>query len=93
MQHGASGSRKKMRTARMNIEWMACVLQLLALEALPFPLSSLPKRTRISYFTLLATTTCAALRKESHMQIIKATRLDRKSGEAQWRYLCVDALS
>ena len=40
------------------------------------------ERTRISYFALLATTTCAALGKESRMQIIKATGLDRKSGEA-----------
>ena len=53
-------------------------------EAPPSPLSSRPKRTRISYFALLATTTCAALRKESRMQIIKATDLDRKSGGAQW---------
>jgi hypothetical protein len=52
-----------------------------------------PKRTRISYFALLATPTCAALRKESRMQIINATSLDRKSGGAQWRDLCVDALS
>jgi hypothetical protein len=37
---------------------------------------------RISYFALLATTTCAALRRESHMQIIEATGLDRKSGGA-----------
>jgi hypothetical protein len=29
---------------------------------------------------VLATTTCAALRRESRMQIIKATDLDRKSG-------------
>jgi hypothetical protein len=43
--------------------------------------------TRISYFALLATTTCAALRRESRMQIIKATGLDRKSGGAQWRDL------
>ena len=50
-------------------------------------MSSRPKRIRISYFALLATTTCAALRKESHMQIIKATGLDRKSGGAQWRDL------
>jgi hypothetical protein len=42
---------------------------------------------RISYFALLATTTCAALRKESRMQIIKATGLHRKSGGAQWRDL------
>jgi hypothetical protein len=39
--------------------------------------------TRISYFALLATTTCAALRKESRMQIIKATGLHRGSGGAK----------
>jgi hypothetical protein len=60
----------------------APVQQLLSLEAAPFPLSSRPKRTRISYFAQLATTTCAALRKESRMQIIKATGLHRKSGGA-----------
>jgi hypothetical protein len=57
------------------------------------PLSSrLPRRavgpvlrTRISYFALPATTTSAALLKESRMQIIRATNLDRKSGGgAQW---------
>jgi hypothetical protein len=63
------------------------VQQLLSLEAPPSPLSSRPKRTRISYFALLATTTCAALRKESRTQLIKATGLDRKSGGAQWRDL------
>jgi hypothetical protein len=61
--------------------------------ALPFLLSSRPKRTRISYFALLATTTRAALLEESRMQTIKATGLHRKSGGAQWRDLCVDALS
>jgi len=45
-------------------------------------LSSRPERTRISYFAQLATTTCAALFKESRMQIIKATGLDRKIGGA-----------
>jgi hypothetical protein len=53
----------------------------------PPPLSSRPERTRISYFALLATNTCAALCKESRMQIIKATALHRKSGGAQWRDL------
>jgi hypothetical protein len=53
----------------------------------PSPLSSRPERTRISYFALLATNTCAALCKESRMQIIKATALHRKSGGAQWRDL------
>ena len=41
---------------------------------------------RISYFALLATSTCAALRKES-MQSIRATGPHRKSGGAQWRDL------
>ena len=71
----------------------APIQQLLFMQAPPSPLSSRPERTRISYFALLATTTCAALLKESRMQFIKATGLDRKSGGAQWRDLCVDALS
>jgi hypothetical protein len=37
---------------------------------------------RFSYFAVLATTTCAALRRESPMQFINATVLDRKSGVA-----------
>ena len=49
----------------------APVQKLLSPEARPYPLSSRPERTRISYFTLLATTTC----------------LHRKSGGAQWRDL------
>jgi hypothetical protein len=56
-------------------------------------LSSRPKRTRISYFTELKTTTYAALRKESRRNFINATELNRKSGGAKWRDLCVDALS
>jgi hypothetical protein len=57
------------------------------LEARRSPLSSRPERTRISYFALLATSTCAALRTESRMQILNATGLHRKSGGAQWREL------
>jgi len=45
-------------------------------------LSSRPKRTRISYFAALKTTTYAALRKESRRNFINATELDRKSGGA-----------
>jgi hypothetical protein len=56
------------------------VPQLLSLEAPPSPLSRPELRTRISYFALLARSTCAALLKESRMQIINATVLDRKSG-------------
>jgi hypothetical protein len=52
-----------------------------------YPLSSRPERTRISYFALLATSTCAALRRESRIQILNATGLHRKSGGAQWRDL------
>jgi hypothetical protein len=37
------------------------------------------ERIWISYFALLATSTCAALRRESRMQIINATGLHRKS--------------
>src|SRR5580693_1023583 len=53
----------------------------------PSPLSSRPERTRISYFGLPATATCAALRRESRMQIPNTTGLNRKSGGAQWRDL------
>jgi hypothetical protein len=45
----------------------APVQQRLSVEAPPSPLSSRPKRTRISYFAPLATTTCAALREESRI--------------------------
>jgi hypothetical protein len=38
--------------------------QLLSPEAPLSPLSSRPKRTRISYFALLATTTCAVFLKK-----------------------------
>jgi hypothetical protein len=51
-------------------------------RATPSPLSSRPERTRISYFAMPATPTCAALRRESRMQIINAKGLDRKSGGA-----------
>jgi hypothetical protein len=34
------------------------------------------------FLTLLATTTCAALRRESRMQLLNSTALDRKSGAA-----------
>jgi hypothetical protein len=47
--------------------------------ALPFVIST--EAYRISYFALLATATCADLLKESRMQILKTTGLDRKSGE------------
>jgi hypothetical protein len=60
----------------------APVQQLISLEGAISPLSSRPERTRISYFALLATSTCAALRRESRMQILNATNLDRKSGGA-----------
>jgi hypothetical protein len=63
------------------------IQQLLSLEAPLPPCHPDRERTRISYFALLATITCAALRRESRMQIIKATGLDRKSGGAQWRDL------
>jgi hypothetical protein len=59
----------------------------------PFPLSSRPKRTRISCHAALDKTACAAFIKESRMKFVSATNLNRKSGVAQWRDLCVDAPS
>jgi hypothetical protein len=44
-------------------------------------LSSRPERTRISYFALLATTTCAALREESRIQTLKARLFSGNPGE------------
>jgi hypothetical protein len=58
--------------------------------ALPFV--TRPERTRISYLTLLATTTCAVFLKENRMLSINATGLDRKSGGAQWRDLRFSSL-
>jgi hypothetical protein len=48
---------------------------------------------RISYFAAVARTTGAVFRKGNRMKLINATALNRKSGGAQWRDLCVDALS
>jgi hypothetical protein len=45
------------------------------------PLSSRPKRTRISCHAAPDISTCAPLRKERHMKFINATKLNRKSGE------------
>jgi hypothetical protein len=42
--------------------------------------------SRISYFALLAATTCAALLKESRMKFISATVLDWKSGRKAWPF-------
>jgi hypothetical protein len=50
-------------------------------------LSSRPERTRISYLAALTTTTYTALHKESRMNFINATELNRKSGGAEWRDL------
>jgi hypothetical protein len=50
-------------------------------------LSSRPERTRISCHSALDMATCAALVKESRMKIANATKLNRKSGVAQWRDL------
>ena len=47
--------------------------------------SSRPERTRISCHTALERAACAALRKESRMRFVNATKLNRKSGGAQWR--------
>jgi hypothetical protein len=45
-------------------------------------LSSRPEGTRISYFALPTTTTCAALSKGSRILFLGATALNRKSGGA-----------
>src|SRR5580658_7444499 len=52
-----------------------------------YPLSSRPKRTRISYFAPPETYACAALLKESRMHSINAMNLNRKFGVAKWRDL------
>jgi hypothetical protein len=65
----------------------------LSLETPSSPLSSRPKRTRISYHAELAASTYAPFRRERRMRIANANKLDRKSGGAQWRDLCVDAPS
>jgi hypothetical protein len=53
----------------------------------PTKLSSRPERTRISCRAALDMATCAAFVKESRMKIANATKLNRKSGVAQWRDL------
>jgi hypothetical protein len=63
------------------------------MEAPPSPLSSRPKRTRISYHAELAASTYAPFRRERRMRIANANKFDRKSGGAQRRDLCVDASS
>jgi len=50
-------------------------------------MSSRPERTRISCHAALDIAACAAFVKESRMRIANATKLNRKSGVAQWRDL------
>jgi hypothetical protein len=57
------------------------------MDALPFPLSSRPKRTRISCHAAPDTNACAPFRKEGRMKCNNATKFLRKSGGAQWRNL------
>jgi hypothetical protein len=45
-------------------------------------LTSRPERTRISCHAALDRAACAALRKESRMKFVNATKLHRKSGGA-----------
>jgi hypothetical protein len=59
--------------------------------ALSFVIST--EATRISCHAALDMTTCAAFFKESRMKFANATKLNRKSGVAQWRDLCVDGPS
>jgi hypothetical protein len=56
-------------------------------SALATHLSSRPERTRISCRAALDMAMCAAFVKESRMKIANATKLNRKSGVAQWRDL------
>jgi hypothetical protein len=57
------------------------------MEAPPSPLSSRPKRTRISCHAALDKTARAPFRKEGRMKCNNATKFHRKSGVAQWRDL------
>ena len=59
----------------------------------PSPLSSRPKRTRISCHAALDRARCAPFFEERRMMFANATHSYRKSGGAQWRDLCVDAPS
>ena len=59
----------------------------LAMEAPPSPLSSRPKRTRISCHAALDKTTCAPFRKEGRMKRTNATKFTRKFGIAERRDL------
>ena len=56
-------------------------------EARPSPLSSQPKRTRISCCAAVDRAACAAFRKESRMKLAEPTNFNRKSGGAKWRDL------
>ena len=49
-----------------------------------------PKKTGDPDFLYAApdTTTCAAFSKESRMKFANATKINRKSGVAQWREIC-----
>jgi hypothetical protein len=53
----------------------------------PSPLSSRPKRTRISCHAALDKAAYAPFRKEGRMKCDNATKSNRKSGVAQWRDL------
>jgi hypothetical protein len=50
-------------------------------------LSSRPERTRISCHATLDLAACAAFVKESRIKVANATKLNRKSGVAEWRDL------
>ena len=52
--------------------------------SIALPLSSRPKRTRISYLAVLAPTTDAGLRKERRTRFISATKLRKRTGGAEW---------
>jgi hypothetical protein len=51
-------------------------------KAPPYPLSSRPERTRISYHAALDNAACAPFRKEGRMNCYNATKFHGKSGGA-----------
>jgi len=63
------------------------------METSPSPLSSRPKRTRISCYAAPDKAACAPFFKERRIKFANATNFNRKSGAAQRRDLCVDAPS
>ena len=88
-----SRSRNAVNEDKGNTAGRFCSVTTLSGSAYYFPFVISTGAYRISCFALPATTTGAVSRKGNRMNLINATDLDRKSGGAQWRDLCVDPLS